>query len=186
KREAAALGRYRLAAELQALRHAADHCPHEAGAGPSHALQHPPPVRIYIAFFGHSSLLVAIGVWVMSAISLCDNSSSSRRITGPPSPPATAALSSCTCRSPRRRSSAISGSSSVATRSSAASVPGSSASPIGTNCTPRSSWRDEYLHRAQGARTECRQIGDQYPQIKTGEAHRAPPPLSLNGFSAAV
>src|SRR5262249_45962267 len=69
KREAAALGRYRLAAELQALRHAADYCPHEAGAGPSHALQHPPPVRIYIAFFGHSSLLVAIGVWVMSAIS---------------------------------------------------------------------------------------------------------------------
>src|SRR5215471_10411096 len=72
KREAAALGRYRLAAELQALRHAADHCPHEAGARPSHALQHPPPVRIYIAFFGHSSLLVAIGVWVMSAISLYD------------------------------------------------------------------------------------------------------------------
>src|SRR5215472_16327282 len=70
KREAAALGRYRLAAELQALRHAADHCPHEAGAGPSHELQHPPTVRIYIAFFGHSSLLVAIGVWVMSAISL--------------------------------------------------------------------------------------------------------------------
>src|SRR5215472_2262005 len=68
KREAAALGRYCLAAELQALRHAADYCPHEAGAGPSHALQHPPPVRIYIAFFGHSSLLVAIGVWVMSAI----------------------------------------------------------------------------------------------------------------------
>ena len=30
------------------------------------------------------------------------------------------------------------------------------------------------------------QIGDQYPQIKTGEAHRAPPPLSLNRFSAAV
>ena len=42
------------------------------------------------------------------------------------------------------------------------------------------------VHRAQGAPTECRQIGDQYPQIKTGEAHRAPPPLSLNRFSAAV
>src|SRR5215470_557887 len=80
KREAAALGRYRLAAELQAPRHAADHCPHEAGAGPSHALQHPPPVRIYIAFFGHSSLLIAIGVWVMSAICLYDNSS--RRSVG--------------------------------------------------------------------------------------------------------
>src|SRR5262249_58220026 len=103
KREAAALGRYRLAAELQALRHAADHCPHEAGAGPSHALQHPPPVRIYIAFFGHSSLLVAIGVWVMSAISLCDNSSSSRRISGSRSSTGNAAVSSCTCRSPPRR-----------------------------------------------------------------------------------
>jgi len=27
-------------------------------------------------------------------------------------------------------------------------------------------------HRAQGAPTECRQTGDQYLQIKTGEAHR--------------
>src|SRR5215469_1455688 len=144
KREAAALGRYCLAAELQALRHAADHCPHEAGAGPSHALQHPPPVRIYIAFFGHSSLLVAIGVWVMSAICLCDNSSSSRRISGSRSSTGNAAISSCTCRSPRRRSSAISGSSSVA---SEAEEPGTLAADdlvaIGTNCTPRSSWRDE-------------------------------------------